>query len=172
MFTPEGDVETNAVSFANKWKTKEGCANENAETAAETAVVRPCDENVQRKRSAETFCGNITGGLFSECHGQVDPVPYYDDCLYDVCSCRPGQFSRCYCQILAAYALECSRQNVIIDWRRATRECGTYRGGVARVIFSGCNDGIYWADSHITSSHTDVGVDVGFVPFNVTFGYS
>lgn len=122
MFTPEGDIETNVVSFANKWKTKESCANNKLETVIKTA--HPCDENVQYKHLAESYCSNITGKLFSDCHTQVDPIPYYDDCLYDVCSCHPGQFSRCYCQILASYALECSHQNTIIDWRRGVRECG------------------------------------------------
>jgi len=124
MFTPEGDVETNVVSFANKWKTKESCANNKLETVIKTA--HPCDENIQYKQLAESYCSNITGKLFSDCHTQVDPIPYYDDCLYDVCSCHPGQFSRCYCQILASYALECSHQNTIIDWRRGVRECGMY----------------------------------------------
>lgn len=124
MFTPEGDVETNVVSFANKWKTKESCANNKLETVIKTA--HPCDENIQYKHLAESYCSNITGKLFSNCHSQVDPIPYYDDCLYDVCSCHPGQFSRCYCQILASYALECSHQNTIIDWRRSVRECGMY----------------------------------------------
>ncbi|VVC41699.1 Hypothetical protein CINCED_3A025143 [Cinara cedri] len=122
MFTPEGDVETNVVSFANKWKTKETCVNNKLETVIKTA--HPCDENIQYKYLAESYCSNITGKLFSGCHSQVDPNPYYEDCLYDICSCHPGQFSRCYCQILASYALECSHQNTIIDWRRGVKECG------------------------------------------------
>lgn len=123
MFTPEGDVETNVVSFANKWKTRESCANKKLETVIKTA--HPCDVNVEYKHLAENYCRNITGSLFSDCHAQVDPTPYYDDCLYDVCSCRSDQLSRCYCQILASYALECVHQNTVIDWRRGVRECGT-----------------------------------------------
>uniref|UniRef100_A0A481MQJ2 Hemolectin n=1 Tax=Nipponaphis monzeni TaxID=196483 RepID=A0A481MQJ2_9HEMI len=122
MFTPEGDIETNVVSFGNKWKTKESCVNKNLETTIKTS--HPCDENIQFKHLAENYCSNITGKLFSNCHTQVDPIPYYDDCLYDVCSCHPSQFSRCYCQILASYALECSHQSTIIDWRKEVRECG------------------------------------------------
>lgn len=124
MITPEGDVETNVVSFANKWKTRENCVNKNLESLIETA--HPCDKNIQYKSLAEAHCSNITGNLFSDCHSQVDPTPYYDDCLYDVCSCHPDRFSRCYCQILASYALECSRQSKIVDWRKEMRECGKY----------------------------------------------
>lgn len=70
MFTPEGDIETNVVSFANKWKTKESCANNKLETVIKTA--HPCDENIQYKHLAESYCSNITGKLFSDCHTQVD----------------------------------------------------------------------------------------------------
>lgn len=117
-------METDVVSFANKWKTRERCANGDLETAIRAA--HPCDANVQYKRLAANYCGNVTGKLFAACHGRVDPAPYYEDCLYDVCSCSAGQLSRCYCQILASYALECAHQDAIVDWRKDVRECGTY----------------------------------------------
>lgn len=142
MFTPEGDIETNVVSFANKWKTKESCSNNKLETVLQTA--HPCDTNIQYKQLAESYCSNITGDLFSDCHTQVNPAAYYDDCLYDVCSCRPGQFSNCYCQILASYALECSYQNTIVDWRSKVRECGKYFNAVLEyTVYFSTNNIIY-----------------------------
>ncbi|XP_050428341.1 hemocytin-like [Adelges cooleyi] len=122
LLTPEGDIETDVVSFANKWKTKESCKNGNLEVALKAP--HPCDANIQFKHIAENYCRNITGQQFSDCHTLVDPAAYYEDCLYDMCSCQPGQFSRCYCQILASYALECAHQGLTIDWRKESRECG------------------------------------------------
>ncbi|XP_050525527.1 hemocytin [Daktulosphaira vitifoliae] len=122
FLTPEGDYEIDAVAFANKWKTKESCKNSDLEVALQSP--HPCDINIQHKYTAESYCNNITGKLFSECHILVDPSSYYEDCLYDMCSCHPGKFSRCYCQILATYAMECNHQGLNIDWRYEARQCG------------------------------------------------
>lgn len=58
FLTPEGDIEQNPVSFANKWKTKESCGSDVAEEK------NPCDVNVQNKVEAEKYCSHITSNLF------------------------------------------------------------------------------------------------------------
>lgn len=57
------------------------------------------------------------------CHWVVDPEPYYQDCLYDLCSCQM-KVPQCLCPIFAAYAKECAHREVMIDWRNDIRECG------------------------------------------------
>jgi hypothetical protein len=57
------------------------------------------------------------------CHWEVDPEPYYQNCLYDLCSCQV-KVAQCLCPIFAAYAKECAHKAVMIDWRNDVRECG------------------------------------------------
>nr|CAH7739498.1 unnamed protein product [Callosobruchus chinensis] len=58
----------------------------------------------------------------------VDPNQFYQDCLYDVCSCEL-KISKCMCPIISSYATECSRKGVKIDWRKDVRECGIHCPG-------------------------------------------
>lgn len=120
FLSPEGDIEPDIISFANKWKTHELCQSPDEEK--ETA--HPCDLKIQNKHMAQEMCKNITGKVFGDCHLVVDPTSYYDDCLYDLCSCSGTPLSQCFCPILAAYAKDCSHQGVPIEWRNSIRECG------------------------------------------------
>lgn len=61
--------------------------------------------------------------LSAGCHWLVDPEPYYQDCLYDLCSCQT-KVSQCLCPIFSAYAKECTHKGIMIDWRSDIRECG------------------------------------------------
>ena len=58
-----------------------------------------------------------------ECHLTVDPESYYNDCLYDLCSCETD-IASCMCPMFAAYSKECVSSGVLVDWRAAIRECG------------------------------------------------
>ncbi|KAG8236359.1 hypothetical protein J437_LFUL016579, partial [Ladona fulva] len=62
------------------------------------------------------------------CHWLVDPEPFYQDCLYDMCSCE-GKIGPCLCPILSAYAKECAKQGLNLDWRMEIRECGIHCPG-------------------------------------------
>lgn len=118
FLTPEGDIETTVEPFADKWRTKEAC-----QFMADTPrVPHPCQLNIVNKNKAEKVCAKIKSNIFDECHWLVDPLPYYEDCLYDVCACK-GDEARCMCPIVAAYAAECARQGAVINWRYAMSEC-------------------------------------------------
>jgi hypothetical protein len=80
--------------------------------------------NVENKPKAEKICSKILKDpVFEECHLFVDPEPFYEDCLYDMCACA-SDASQCACPILAAYATECARQGTILNWRYQVAECG------------------------------------------------
>ncbi|XP_026679243.1 hemocytin-like [Diaphorina citri] len=110
------------VSFATKWQTNELCDN----SLVENESGHPCDSNVEKKLLAQQMCKNITSNLFADCHLVVDPTPYYEDCLYDLCSCSGTPLAQCFCPIVAAYAKDCSHHGVPLEWRSTVRECGKY----------------------------------------------
>lgn len=66
-------------------------------------------------RFAEEACALLTSSKFEACHGAVSPLPYLQNCRYDVCSCSDGR--DCLCNAVANYAAVCARKGVHIGWR-------------------------------------------------------
>lgn len=56
--------------------------------------------------------------VFAKCHIIVDPISYVTACQQDLC--RTGPTQKGSCESIAAYARECSRNGVCIDWRRSS----------------------------------------------------
>lgn len=53
---------------------------------------------------------------FEKCHFVVDPMMYVTACQQDLCRTGPSQKGSC--ETVAAYARECARNGVCIDWRK------------------------------------------------------
>ncbi|XP_069683352.1 hemocytin isoform X2 [Periplaneta americana] len=140
FLTLEGDIEQDVVAFANKWKTREVCQDiQEKETST-----HPCDINAHNRAASEKHCSRLKGALFEGCHWLVDPEPYYQDCLYDLCACQ-FKVGQCLCPIFAAYAKECAHKGVHIDWRNDIRECGVHcpGGQVYQICGNTCTRSCY-----------------------------
>lgn len=59
FLTPEGDIEQSTQAFANKWKTREACADLDL-----TEPEHPCKAHVENKEAAEKYCGKLKSKLF------------------------------------------------------------------------------------------------------------
>lgn len=55
---------------------------------------------------------------FGKCHLIVDPIMYLSACQTDMCKTGPNQLGAC--SHVAAYAKECSRNGMCIQWRKPT----------------------------------------------------
>lgn len=66
-------------------------------------------------RFAEEACALLTSSKFEACHHAVSPLPYLQNCRYDVCSCSDGR--DCLCSAVANYAAACARKGVHVGWR-------------------------------------------------------
>ncbi|XP_033120968.1 mucin-2-like [Anneissia japonica] len=117
FYTRAGDIETNAISFGNKWKVYGSCPDLPIDP-----VPHPCDLFSQRAPTAELQCRKLKDhDDFKECHQVVDPIPYYRDCLYDVCNCQ--QNGLCECDAFAQYSLDCANKGVVLEWRQQIDQC-------------------------------------------------
>ena len=123
FLTPENDIEKSVIQFANKWKTKEQCND-----IPDKLKSHPCDINIQNRATAEKYCKKIKSNIFGDCHWYVDPEDFYQDCLYDMCSCE-SKLSTCLCPMIASYSHECATKGVKIDWRDDVKECGIHCTG-------------------------------------------
>ncbi|XP_055578551.1 mucin-2 [Falco cherrug] len=108
--TRSGLQETNALKFGNSWKQSSMCPDV-------TQEIKPCDVKPHRKSWAEKECSIIQSEVFKICHSKVDPVPFYEACVHDACSCDSGGDCECFCSAVAAYAQECTKAQACVFWR-------------------------------------------------------
>ncbi|GAB0190061.1 mucin-2 [Grus japonensis] len=108
--TRNGLQETDALKFGNSWKQSSMCPDV-------TQEIKPCDVKPHRKSWAEKECSIIRSEVFKICHSKVDPIPFYEACVHDACSCDSGGDCECFCSAVAAYAQECTKAQACVFWR-------------------------------------------------------
>ncbi|KAM9071499.1 von Willebrand factor isoform 1-T6 [Megaptera novaeangliae] len=109
FLTPAGLVEPLVEHFGNAWKLRADCEDLRKQPSD------PCSLNPRLTRFADESCAILTSPKFKACHGAVGPLPYLQNCRYDVCSCSNGR--DCLCDAVANYAAACARRGVRIGWR-------------------------------------------------------
>lgn len=123
-----GEMHMTPESMANEWRVNDGPKtenkpeNNNSTNANKTdmPVPHPCMTNKGAVQRARNVCAILKSNLFQECN--VDPEPYHENCMYDMCACQ-GDRAACICTIFAAYGNECSRQMMPVQWRERFPEC-------------------------------------------------
>ncbi|XP_064570974.1 mucin-2 [Zonotrichia leucophrys gambelii] len=108
--TRSGLQDNNPLNFGNSWKQSPMCPDV-------TEEIKPCDLKPHRKSWAEKECSIIQSEVFKICHSKVDPLPYYEACVHDACSCDSGGDCECFCSAVAAYAQECIKAEACVFWR-------------------------------------------------------
>ncbi|XP_068162266.1 alpha-tectorin-like [Antennarius striatus] len=115
--TPSGMIVNTPDEFGTSWKVggsdtcSDGCGSSCPECTDDENAIAQC----------QVIQDN--DGPFSFCHEVVDPAPYFNDCVYDVCvSGNEGQ--DLLCAAIKAYVSACQSASVrIFPWRHLT-PCG------------------------------------------------
>nr|DBA25392.1 TPA: hypothetical protein GDO54_012926 [Pyxicephalus adspersus] len=110
--TPEGDIETSAAAFANKFKVSGECPD------VGSVMYDPCGTYTQRRQFAEEVCAVISSSVFQICHDVVEWEPFHQLCLFDVCGCSSSK--DCLCSAVSAYARQCAQEGSAVHWRNET----------------------------------------------------
>ncbi|MBN3312334.1 FCGBP protein, partial [Atractosteus spatula] len=116
--TPSGSQVSSAVDFGKSWRVADAPNDELCRDDCEES----CEHELLARWQGLPFCGLITqdGGPFHMCHSAVDPKPYFDSCVYDLC--MTGGFHQLLCRSLQVYAEACHRAGIAInDWRAAAQ---------------------------------------------------
>ncbi|KAM9860598.1 mucin-5B-like [Aulostomus maculatus] len=103
-------VVVSPLVFGNSWKDSPSCPNT-------PGTFSPCTANPYRQSWAHKQCSILHSDVFAACHSTVDPIPYYDACVFDSCACDTGGDCECFCTAVAAYAESCNQANICIRWR-------------------------------------------------------
>uniref|UniRef100_A0A3P9CBA8 VWFD domain-containing protein n=1 Tax=Maylandia zebra TaxID=106582 RepID=A0A3P9CBA8_9CICH len=112
--TPSGTIVTSPDEFGRAWKVpgnytcNDGCGSSCPQCANEQPARDQC-EVIQ-----------AVDGPFSFCHEEVDPAPYFNDCVFDVCL-SGNQGHDLLCSAIESYVSACQSANVrIYPWRENT----------------------------------------------------
>ncbi|CAI5658934.1 unnamed protein product [Oreochromis niloticus] len=109
--TPSGTIVTSPDEFGRAWKVpgnytcNDGCGSSCPQCTNEQPARDQC-EVIQ-----------APDGPFSFCHEEVDPAPYFNDCVFDVCL-SGNQGHDLLCSAIESYVSACQSANVrIYPWR-------------------------------------------------------
>ncbi|XP_030019377.1 alpha-tectorin-like isoform X1 [Sphaeramia orbicularis] len=114
FMTPSGVVVTSPSEFGTAWKV---VGNYSCSDGCGTSCPQCTNDQPARAQ-----CEVITAadGPLSFCHQQVDPTPYFNDCVFDVCI-SGNQRNDLLCRSIQAYVSACQSANVrIYPWRQNT----------------------------------------------------
>ncbi|KAM9309078.1 IgGFc-binding protein [Pholidichthys leucotaenia] len=78
-----------------------------------------CEKSDLKLYNSDSLCGALTAqdSAFQKCHEKLDPQPFMDSCVYDMCFNKGDK--KMLCQALASYADQCREEGIIIkNWRK------------------------------------------------------
>ncbi|XP_061453701.1 IgGFc-binding protein-like [Rhineura floridana] len=115
--TSSGGFATDPVEFGKNWKVEDG--DSKCRHGCHGKCYH-CSLELVARYSAETFCGLIAkhrGGPFRHCHALIDPKPYLNDCVIDLCTFEG--YKQILCRALKTYADACQREGAAVSaWRK------------------------------------------------------
>ncbi|PIK34072.1 putative IgGFc-binding protein [Apostichopus japonicus] len=116
--TPQMTQASSVADFGNSWAVPgENCV-------PDPGNPDQCTEGSQERQAAEDACSELIDeyGSLSGCHDYVDPEPYYDACVSDLCE-NPDS-DEILCNSFEEYTRLCRQLNGSPgDWRDTVTEC-------------------------------------------------
>lgn len=121
LLTPDGEVVSDIMEFANSWKLDDGddLCDEGCKDNCPS-----CTQDQTQQYQGNHVCGMLTmpEGPFAACHESLDPHPFLEDCVYDLCVTGGERIS--LCRALGAYAQACMDLGISVgDWRSPVNCC-------------------------------------------------
>uniref|UniRef100_A0A8C2HYC0 Si:dkey-266m15.6 n=1 Tax=Cyprinus carpio TaxID=7962 RepID=A0A8C2HYC0_CYPCA len=108
-----GQITNSEAVFGNSWKVE-------TVQCPDAININPCTEaGYSAHKTANARCAVLKSPVFERCHKLVPPEMFYASCVYDQCACG-SNVDECLCDVLEAYASECRKAGVILQWRSPT----------------------------------------------------
>ncbi|XP_045702795.1 IgGFc-binding protein isoform X1 [Phyllostomus hastatus] len=115
FLTPDGEQAPNVEEFATSWKLDDG--DYLCEDGCQSNCPS-CTPGQAQHYKGDRLCGMLAkpNGPFAACHDALDPQPFLENCVYDLCVANGDRSS--LCRGLSAYAQACLELGISIeDWR-------------------------------------------------------
>uniref|UniRef100_A0A8C4T5G8 IgGFc-binding protein-like n=1 Tax=Erpetoichthys calabaricus TaxID=27687 RepID=A0A8C4T5G8_ERPCA len=118
LLLPTGVIASDAEAFALGWKLDLPWVKCSGGCGKSCPV---CDQSKRALYMEESSCGifKLTNGPFQDCQSKVNPMPFFLNCIYDVCAFEGDK--SILCSSIQAYAIACQAAGVKIKpWRSAS----------------------------------------------------
>ncbi|XP_077357677.1 IgGFc-binding protein-like isoform X2 [Festucalex cinctus] len=117
---PDGVLVANVNDFCNSWQTEE---DEDDSCSPGTKPDPECDPQLEAEVVKPEKCGKITdtAGPFRDCIGVVNPYPFFQSCVYDMCRFNGQQ--QVLCDQLQAYTEACHSAGAKVHQWRSPHFC-------------------------------------------------
>ncbi|XP_054436763.1 IgGFc-binding protein isoform X2 [Pteronotus mesoamericanus] len=115
FLTPYGEQAPSIEEFASSWRLDDGdyLCDDGCQSNCPS-----CTPGQAQHYEGDRLCGMLTkpNGPFAACHDALDPRPFLENCVYDLCVANGDRSS--LCRGLSAYAQACLELGISIeDWR-------------------------------------------------------
>ncbi|XP_054838618.1 IgGFc-binding protein-like [Eublepharis macularius] len=112
---PDGQPAADSTILGDSWLVPG-----NISESCSSLPTPECDPETEKEIRRSSACNMITdpSGVFQGCHRVLDPAPFFENCIYDVCLTGGQLTSLCYG--LQAYAEACANAGMCLEWRNAT----------------------------------------------------
>ncbi|XP_061920411.1 zonadhesin, like [Entelurus aequoreus] len=117
---PDGALVANVNDFCNSWQTEK---DEDDSCSPGTKPDPDCKPELHAEVVKPEKCGKIndTAGPFRECLNVVNPSPFFQSCVYDMCQFEGQQ--QVLCDQLQAYTDACHSAGVKVHQWRSPQFC-------------------------------------------------
>ncbi|KAK6166495.1 hypothetical protein SNE40_023168 [Patella caerulea] len=110
------DIANSVISFAQYYKKAVPGEAVCPDLPQSSGCLTDTPANIAKTQSATTRCSQMNGGKFASCNSVIDPAVYIETCKSDCCK---SDTASCMCNSFEAYARDCSRKQIVLDWRTA-----------------------------------------------------
>ncbi|XP_053307563.1 IgGFc-binding protein [Spea bombifrons] len=115
---PDKKLAPDATTFGAAWKVKIPGVSCNDGCGGPGNPCPSCDDRRKEIFKTENYCGFLkkSGGPLSACYAVVNPDPYFNSCIFDVCASEGN--AAILCQSIQSYVAACHAAGVTIQpWR-------------------------------------------------------
>ncbi|KAM4693724.1 zonadhesin-like [Discoglossus pictus] len=112
LLMPNGFQAVNETQFGNSWRS-EADSDTNCLPDIRDDLSPPC--SASQRPVIENQCNVLLSDTFRECHFLIDPNPFVESCVYDMCR-YDGMLST-LCAITQGYVDACRTKGINIKWR-------------------------------------------------------
>lgn len=112
--SPNGQVESCSTS-AGHWQIPGKPCKPPSTTTSPPLTSSGVTYSTTRPVCKPVICDLLTSNVFEPCHKVIPPKPFVTSCVSDICNGNNET-----CSNMEAYASECSKAGVCIDWRNQT----------------------------------------------------
>lgn len=106
-------TSTELQSVLQTWLADEPALNLTEKCSGKAEPLQQC---VRRPADQDPCLQLLDASIYGQCHLIVDPRKFVSMCQLDMCAA--GNDPKSSCAHLAAYARECSRRGICLDWKR------------------------------------------------------